>query len=107
MRDYRYDHVHRRSANPSAMADFFEAMFGAEVTRDIYPPGTLYPGQQRIRMRVGGQTVLIAPRTPAMRQEPRRPSPTTVSSIWASLSTTSMRPAQSSKQRALTSPSAP
>ena len=42
MRDYRYDHVHLRSANPSAMADFFEAMFGAEVTRDIYPPGTLY-----------------------------------------------------------------
>ena len=28
MRDYRYDHVHLRSANPSAMADFFEAMFG-------------------------------------------------------------------------------
>ena len=64
MRDYRYDHVHLRSANPSAMADFFEAMFGAEVTRDIYPPGTLYPGQQRIRMRVGGQTVLIAPAHP-------------------------------------------
>ena len=64
MRDYRYDHVHLRSANPSAMADFFEVMFSAEVTRDIYPRGTLYPGQQRIRMRVGGQTVLIAPAHP-------------------------------------------
>jgi lactoylglutathione lyase len=40
MRDYRYDHVHLRSANPSAMADFFETMFGAEVMRDIYPPRT-------------------------------------------------------------------
>src|SRR6185295_3972184 len=64
MRDYRFDHVHLRSANPSAIADFFETMFAAEVTRDVYPVGTLYPGQQRIRMRVGGQTVLIAPAHP-------------------------------------------
>ena len=39
-------------------------MFGAEVTRSIYPPGTLYPGQQHITMRLGGQTVLIAPPHP-------------------------------------------
>jgi lactoylglutathione lyase len=39
-------------------------MFGAEVTRGVYPPGTLYPGQQRITMRLGGQTVLIAPPHP-------------------------------------------
>jgi len=32
-----------------------------EVTRGVYPPGTIYPGQQRISMRLGGQTVLIAP----------------------------------------------
>jgi hypothetical protein len=43
---------------------FFETMFRAEVTRSIYPPGTLYPGQQRITMRLGGQTVLIAPPHP-------------------------------------------
>jgi hypothetical protein len=64
LHDYRFDHVHLRSANPSAMADFFETMFAADVTRDTYPAGTLYPGQQRIRMRVGGQTVLIAPAHP-------------------------------------------
>ena len=64
MPDYRFDHVHLRSADPSAMADFFETMFAADVTRDVYPAGTLYPGQQRIRMRVGGQTVLIAPAHP-------------------------------------------
>ena len=45
-------------------ARFFETMFSAEVTRDVYPPGTLYPGQMRVRMKVGGQTVLIAPPHP-------------------------------------------
>src|SRR5260370_35075837 len=64
MRDYRYDHVHLRSPDPNATARFFETMFGAEVTRGVYPPGTLYPGQQRITMRLGGQTVLIAPPHP-------------------------------------------
>ena len=39
-------------------------MFGAEVTRSVYPPGTLYPGQQRVTMRLGGQKVLIAPPHP-------------------------------------------
>ena len=39
-------------------------MFGAAVTRSVYPTGTLYPGQQRITMRLGGQTVLIAPPHP-------------------------------------------
>jgi catechol 2,3-dioxygenase-like lactoylglutathione lyase family enzyme len=64
MRDYRYDHVHLRSADPEAMARFFEDMFGAEVTRGVYPPGTLYPGQLRVSMRLGGQTVLVAPKHP-------------------------------------------
>jgi len=59
-----YDHVHLRSPDPDATARFFETMFGAEVTRRVYPPGTLYPGQQRITVRLGGQTVLIAPPHP-------------------------------------------
>jgi catechol 2,3-dioxygenase-like lactoylglutathione lyase family enzyme len=61
MHDHRYDHVHLRSPDPDATARFFEIMFGAEVKRSVYPPGTLYPGQERITMRLGGQTVLIAP----------------------------------------------
>ncbi len=72
MRDYRYDHVHLRSADPDATARFFETMFGAEATRDVYPPGTLYPGQQRITLRLGGQTVLLAPPHP---HEPTAPPP--------------------------------
>lgn len=64
MRAYRFDHVHFRCSDPEATARFFETMFGAEVKRDIYPPGTLYPGQTRITMKAGGQTVLIAPKHP-------------------------------------------
>ena len=64
MRDYCYDHVHLRSADPDAMGRFFETMFGAEVKRDIYPPGTLYPGQMRVSMQLGGQKVLVAPTHP-------------------------------------------
>ena len=47
-------------------------MFGAEVTRSVYPPGTLYPGQQRVTMRLGGQKVLIAPPHP---HEPNASAP--------------------------------
>ena len=72
MRDYRYDHVHLRSADPDATARFFETMFGAKVTRDVYPPGTLYPGQPRVAMSLGGQTVLLAPPHP---HEPTAPAP--------------------------------
>ena len=35
MRDYRYDHVHLRSANPSAMADFFEGSGFGEDRAEI------------------------------------------------------------------------
>jgi catechol 2,3-dioxygenase-like lactoylglutathione lyase family enzyme len=64
MRSYHFDHVHLRSTDPEATARFFETMFGAEAKRDIYPPGTLYPGQARISLTLGGQRVLIAPKHP-------------------------------------------
>ena len=72
MRNYRFDHVHLRSSDPEAMAQFFEKMFGAEVTRGVYPPGTLYAGHPRISLRVGGQRLLIAPRHP---DDPTAPPP--------------------------------
>ena len=49
MRDYRYDHVHLRSPDPDATARFFETMFGAEVTRGVYPPGNSIPGSSGLR----------------------------------------------------------
>ena len=72
MRNYRFDHVHLRSPNPDATARFFETMFGAEAKRDIYPPGTLYPGQMRVSLTVGGQRILIAPSHP---HDPMSPAP--------------------------------
>jgi len=75
MRDFRFDHVHLRSPDPNATAIFFETMFGAEAKRDVYPPGTLYPGQQRISLTLGGQKILIAPAHPndAMTEAPAFP----------------------------------
>lgn len=58
---FKYDHVHLRSPDPEATAQFYEKMFGAEVIRGTYPPGSLYEGKPRISMKLGGQTILIAP----------------------------------------------
>ena len=72
MRDYHYDHIHLRSTDPDATARFFATMFGAEITRSTYPAGTLYPGQLRVTMRLGGQKVLVAPTHP---HDPMTPAP--------------------------------
>src|ERR1700761_4856980 len=64
MATFRFDHVHLRSSDPDATARFFETMFDAEARRDLYPEGTLYPGQLRISLNVGGQKILIAPTHP-------------------------------------------
>ena len=64
MGQFTFDHIHLRAHDPDAMGRFFETMFGAEVVRGTYPPGTLYPGQLRVSMRVGGQRILIAPTHP-------------------------------------------
>jgi lactoylglutathione lyase len=58
---YRYDHVHLRSGDPDAMAAWFEHLFGAEIGRGTYGAGTFYPGRPRVWVKLGGQTVLIAP----------------------------------------------
>jgi len=47
----------------------------------FYPPGTLYPGQQRVTMRLGGQKVLIAPAHRTNRTSRRRRFPITGWSI--------------------------
>jgi lactoylglutathione lyase len=64
MLEFHFDHVHLRSTDPDATAKFFETMFNAHAKRDVYPPGTLYPGQQRIALLLGGQKILIAPTHP-------------------------------------------
>ena len=64
MNAYRFDHVHLRARDPAAAAAWFETMFAAAVTRDTYPPGTLYAGQPRFALQAGGMNVLIAPAHP-------------------------------------------
>jgi len=72
MRAYRFDHIHLRSSDPDTTARFFETMFAAEVTRSVYPPGTLYAGQPRISLRLAGQKILMAPTHP---DDPTAPPP--------------------------------
>ena len=64
MRAFRFDHVHLRCHNPEAMGDFFATMFNAKVSKGVYPPGTLYPGQTRVSIEAGGQRILTAPAHP-------------------------------------------
>ncbi len=61
---FKYDHVHLRSPDPEATAQFYENMFGAEVSRSPYPAGTRFAGQPRITMRLGGTSFFVAPADP-------------------------------------------
>jgi lactoylglutathione lyase len=61
----QFDHVHLRSPDPEATAEFYRQMFGAEVTRSTYPAGSPYAGKPRLAMSIGGQKVLIAPAHPS------------------------------------------
>ena len=55
MPDVQFDHLHLRSADPDAMAQWFERMLGAEVVR------SMQSGRQRIDVRLGGANIFIAP----------------------------------------------
>ena len=55
MANFTYDHIHLRSANPEATAQYYERMFGAEVIR------TMQHGKPRIDLKVGGTDIFIAP----------------------------------------------
>jgi len=61
---FKYDHVHLRSPDPEATAQFYEKMFGAEVSHGLYPAGTPFAGQPRITMKLGGTSFYIAPTDP-------------------------------------------
>jgi len=43
---------------------FYENMFGAEVSRSLYPAGTPFAGQPRITMKLGGTSFFVAPTDP-------------------------------------------
>ena len=56
MAQFKYDHVHLRSPDPEATAQFYEKMFGAEVIRSTQPDGS-----SRVDLNLCGLSVFIAP----------------------------------------------
>ena len=54
MPNYTYDHIHIRSQDPSATAQWYETMFGAKVIESTQSDGT-----QRIDLDINGLTVFI------------------------------------------------
>jgi|SRR6195256_542020 catechol 2,3-dioxygenase-like lactoylglutathione lyase family enzyme len=54
MAKFTYDHIHLRSPNPEATAEYYERMFGAEVLR------TTQQGKPRIDLKLGGANIFIA-----------------------------------------------
>ena len=65
---FTWDHVHIRSSNPEATAQWFERMLGAQVIR------TKQQDRVRIDLKLGGANVFIAPVEPA---DGVNPSPVT------------------------------
>jgi catechol 2,3-dioxygenase-like lactoylglutathione lyase family enzyme len=55
MPDYKWDHIHLRSPDPEATAQWFERMLGAQVIRSTQQ------GQSRIDLKLGGADIFIAP----------------------------------------------
>ena len=54
MTTFTWDHVHIRSPDPEATAQYFERMFGAEIIR------TMQQGQPRIDLKLGGANIFVA-----------------------------------------------
>jgi lactoylglutathione lyase len=55
MAKYAWDHIHLRSPDPEATAQWFERILGAEVLR------SMQDGKPRIDLKLGGANVFIAP----------------------------------------------
>lgn len=54
MATYTWDHVHLRTPDPEAMAQWFERIFGAEIIR------TMPQGKPRIDIKLGGAMIFTA-----------------------------------------------
>ena len=55
MTEFRYDHVHLRSPDPDATADWYRRMFGAEVVKSVMSNGV-----ERTDIKLGGVNHFIA-----------------------------------------------
>ena len=55
MAKYTWDHIHLRTTDPEATAQWYERTLGAEVVR------TMQEGKPRIDLKLGGANIFIAP----------------------------------------------
>ena len=58
MATFSWDHIHLRSTDPEATAQWYERMLGAQVIR------SMQQGKPRIDLKIGGANVFIAPVAP-------------------------------------------
>lgn len=58
MANYKWDHIHLRTADPEATVKWFETVMGAEILRSTQN------GKPRIDMKLGGANIFIAPVAP-------------------------------------------
>jgi lactoylglutathione lyase len=58
MAQFTFHHIHLRSPDPEATAQYFERIFGAEIVR------TMPQGKPRIDVKLGGANIFIAPVEP-------------------------------------------
>jgi lactoylglutathione lyase len=58
MAAYTWDHIHLRTPDPEATAQWFERMFGAQVVR------TMQAGKPRIDIKLGGANIFTAQVSP-------------------------------------------
>jgi catechol 2,3-dioxygenase-like lactoylglutathione lyase family enzyme len=58
MTTYTWDHIHLRSPEPEATAQWLERMLGAQVIR------SMQQGKPRIDLKLGGANIFIAPVAP-------------------------------------------
>ncbi len=68
MAKFGWDHIHLRSPDPEATAQWYERMLGAEVIR------SMQQGKPRIDLKIGGANVFVAPVAPG---DGVNPPPTT------------------------------
>jgi lactoylglutathione lyase len=64
-----WDHVHLRTPDVEAMAQWFERVFGAQVIR------SMQQGKPRIDIKLGGANIFLAPVTPGDGVNPPPPTP--------------------------------
>jgi catechol 2,3-dioxygenase-like lactoylglutathione lyase family enzyme len=67
MPQFGFDHIHLRSPDPEATAQWYERMLGAEVVR------TTQEGKPRIDLKLGGQSIFIAQSDGSVAAPPNSP----------------------------------